>query len=70
MTAEERLTEAVKALAEHFDVVQVFVQIHRDEVDATDAMTDGRGNTLARKQQIQSWLEEHCRIEPGDELTT
>lgn len=70
MTPEERLTEAVRTLSEHFDVVQVFCQLHSDENDSTDVFCDGRGNTLARKHQIEAWLGDWHKIDPGEELTT
>lgn len=74
MTPEERITQAVRTLAEHFDVVQVFVQLHDSERDFTDAWVDGRGNTLARKSQVEDWLND-CTITGSDddddeELTT
>ena len=74
MTAEERIAEAVRTLAEHFDVVQIFAQVHNDERDFTDAFVDGRGNTLARRAHVESWLAE-CSVEhrdedDGEELTT
>ena len=74
MTPEDRISEAVRALAEHFDVVQVFVQLHDSERDFTDAWVDGRGNTLARKSQVEDWLSD-CTIMDNDddddgELTT
>ena len=75
MTPEERIAEAVRALAEHFDVVQIFAQIHNDERDFTDAFVDGRGNTLARKAHIEKWLttgsfEYQSDEDDGEELTT
>lgn len=74
MTPEERLTEAVRVLAEHFDVVQVFVQLHDDQRDATDVWVEGRGNTLARKAHVEAWLND-CTVtdsddDDGEPLTT
>jgi hypothetical protein len=74
MTPEERLSEAVRVLAEHFDVVQIFAQLHDDEKDATDVWIDGRGNTLARRAHVESWLNT-CTVtdhddDDGEELTT
>jgi len=74
MTPEERLSEAVRVLAEHFDVVQVFVQLHDDERDATDVWVEGRGNTLARRAHVEAWLND-CTVtdnddDDGEPLTT
>ena len=74
MTHEERLQEAVRTLAEHFDVVQIFVQLHDSERDFTDAWVDGRGNTLARRAHVEAWLSDCTVIDRDDdddgELTT
>ena len=74
MTPEERISQAGRDLAEHFDCVQVFVQLHDVESDSTDVWDDGRGNTLARHAQVQEWLN-HCDRElsggsDDEELTT
>lgn len=74
MTPEERIADAVRVLAEHFDVVQVFAQLHDDQRDATDTWVDGRGNTLARRAHVEAWLNgctvKDCDDDDAEPLTT
>lgn len=54
----EAIQKALDTLAEHFDVAQIFVQIHRGE-DNTDGFEVGFGNFFARQMQIHRWDLEH-----------
>lgn len=59
---QEALQKAVDILAEHVDTVQVFVTLHNNEHNYTDAWDHGVGNVLARTMQVQRWLD-------GEEVT-
>lgn len=50
----EALQRALNLLAEHFDVAQIFVQIHRGG-DETHGFEGGFGNFFARQMQIDRW---------------
>lgn len=66
MTAEDVLAKAISDLGEHFEVVQLFVQIHDSETDRTETWSVGRGNHLARIQQVSTWID---RQDENSELT-
>jgi hypothetical protein len=53
----EALQRALNLLAEHFDVAQIFVQVHRDG-DETHGFEGGFGNYFARQMQIHRWHQE------------
>lgn len=57
MTLEDRLAQALADLGEHFEVLQIFAQVHDSETDSTETWSTGRGNHLARIQQVKTWLE-------------
>jgi hypothetical protein len=52
---EEIIGRALAALAEHFDVVQIFAQIEKH--GTTETYHGGLGNMLARQKQIEGWLD-------------
>lgn len=53
----KRLREAVEALGEHFDAVQIFATRHESgEHRGTGNWALGTGNWYARYGQIRSWL--------------
>ena len=66
MTPEDLLARAIADLGEHFDVLQIFAQVHDSETDSTETWSTGRGNHLARIQQVAKWLE---RQDENNELT-
>lgn len=66
MTPEDTISKALADLGEHFEVVQLFVQVHDSETDRTETWSVGRGNHLARIQQVSSWLQ---RQDEDQELT-
>ena len=51
---QEAIQKALDTLAEHFDVAQIFVQVHRGQ-DDTDGFEAGFGNFFARQMQIHRW---------------
>jgi hypothetical protein len=51
------IQKALDILAEHFEVAQVFVQVHRGD-DDTVGFEAGFGNFFARQMQISRWCEE------------
>lgn len=51
---KEAIAKALNTLAEHFEVCQLFVQVHRGE-DQTDGFEAGFGNFFARQMQIHRW---------------
>jgi len=53
---QDALIKAVDLLSEHVDTVQIFVSLHNNEKDYTDAWDHGYGNRLARTLQVQQWL--------------
>jgi hypothetical protein len=57
MTPEDRLAQALADLGEHFEVVQIFAQVHDSETDQTETWSLGSGNHLARIQQVEQWVE-------------
>jgi hypothetical protein len=54
-STEDFLGRVAQALSEHFDVVQIFTQ--GETSDHTDVFNVGYGNVLARKKQMENWLE-------------
>ena len=57
----QRVQDAVTALSEHFDTVQIFVTIHRttpegDLKEGTTSINRGYGNWYARHGQINEWM--------------
>lgn len=50
----DAIRRALDILAEHFDVAQLFVQVHRGE-DETHGFEGGFGNFFARQMQIHRW---------------
>lgn len=78
MTAKEqheadmkRVEDAVAALGDHFDTVQVFVTRHEaGMVDGTVTISKGAGNWFARFGQVVSWttvMKEHDRLRARNE---
>jgi sensor histidine kinase regulating citrate/malate metabolism len=57
MTPEDRLAQALADLGEHFDVLQIFAQVHDSETDQTETWSLGSGNHLARIQQVSTWID-------------
>jgi hypothetical protein len=57
MTSEDRLAQALADLGEHFEVLQIFAQVHDSETDQTETWSLGSGNHLARIQQVEQWVE-------------
>ena len=54
----ERVKNAVAALAEHFDTVQIFAtRYDGGEGNGTRRWQHGRGNWFARYGQVHEWLE-------------
>jgi hypothetical protein len=51
---QEAIQKALDLLAEHFEVAQIFVQVHRGG-DDTDGFEVGFGNFFARQMQIHRW---------------
>lgn len=68
----EAVERALNTLAEHFEVAQIFVQVHRGE-DQTDGYEAGFGNFFARQMQIHRWYGEQVvdagqvEMEPEDD---
>jgi hypothetical protein len=59
---ERRVKNAVAALAEHFEVVRVFVSNHHG--DSTGSCTWGAGNYFAQYGQVAQWVEENRKGSP------
>jgi hypothetical protein len=57
MTPEDVLARALADLGEHFEVLQIFAQVHDSETDQTETWSLGSGNHLARIQQVEQWIE-------------
>lgn len=57
---KQALEKAINTLAEHFEVAQIFVQVHRGD-DNTEGFEAGFGNFFARQMQIHRWhMEQVC----------
>ena len=60
----KRVNEALSALGEHFDSVQIFVNRHESgELGGTVNISKGTGNWFARYGQIASWFAREQAIE-------
>jgi hypothetical protein len=57
MTHEDILAKVLADLGEHFEVIQLFCQVHDSETDQTETWSLGSGNHLARIQQVEQWIE-------------
>jgi hypothetical protein len=57
MSHEDILAQALADLGEHFEVLQIFAQVHDSEADSTETWSLGSGNHLARIQQVEQWIE-------------
>jgi hypothetical protein len=70
---QKAMQKAIDILAEHVDTVQLFVTLHNNEGNYTDAWDDGIGNVLARTMQVQKWLDgemvedDYCEEDDEDE---
>lgn len=66
----EALQKALDILAEHFEVAQIFVQVHRGE-DDTEGFEGGFGNYFARQMQIHRWYHDQVvgcgHLDPEDD---
>lgn len=54
------LAEAVAALREHFDTVQIFVTRHDVDAEGTLSRAEGSGNYFARYGLCEQWVNHHC----------
>lgn len=67
----EMIHKHIRALAEHFDCVQVFCSCHLGDSKGTRAFAIGSGNYYGRYGQIREWIvkkEEQSRCEMRDDL--